>query len=332
MPKRRPHYAPHPLPDVHHRMTPRAERIISLFNERHGYRVLRSTHVIEFLKYHFSEDVSEQRIIRCLRWLMDTKALIRLRNDPFSNAVTMGSLPKLYSANSRRNRALNERHDRASRVIPHEIEIANSVVYGVVRVCRESQGRIRFVDAPDILRNMGTSQIQSMTKPYTWPVEVTYRGATIRSSLTPDRLFGVIFPETATANWLVLEEDLSTEVHQRNDYSFDSGTSIFRKFLTYVFAYHARIPEQLYNIKGFRILFVTDSRARIERAQSVWKHANEALKEFQRQSRLPVRPVPNNVLLCIDRPTLRAGDIFSVPWTNGRGDQVTIDVPRAAAP
>jgi hypothetical protein len=327
MPKRRPHYAPHPLPDMHHRMTPRAERIISLFDERHGYRVLRSTHVIEFLKYFIKPSTSAQRTVRCLRWLMDTKVLIRLRHDPFSNAVTEGSLPKLYAANNRRNRGLNERYDRASRMIPHEIEISNTIVYGVVRACQQSGGAVRFIDAPDILRNMGASQIQSTTKPYTWPVEVTYRGAAICSSLTPDRLFGTTFPGTAAGSWFALEEDLSTEAHQRNDYSFESGTSLFRKLLCYVFAYHARVPEQLYNIKGFRILFVTDSRARIERVQSVWKQANEALKEFQKQSHIEVRPVPNNVLLCIDRPTLRNGDIFTVPWTNGRGDRVTIDLP-----
>ena len=143
----------------------------------------------------------------------------------------------------------------------------------------------------------------------------------------PDRLFAIVSPASSSASFYALEEDRTSEPLERHDFSFDSGTSIFRKLLCYVFAYHARVPEQRYNIKGFRILFVTDSRDRIERVLAVWKRANEALKEFQRQSRIDIRPVPNNVLLCIDRPTLRASDIFTVPWVNGRGDWVTIDLP-----
>jgi hypothetical protein len=111
-----------------------------------------------------------------------------------------------------------------------------------------------------------------------------------------------------------------------------SGTSIFGKLLRYVFAYYFDVPKQLYGIRGFRILLVTDSQERIENMLLMWKQANEALKEFQRQSDLEIRAVPKNVLHCIDRPTLRAGSIFTVPWRNGRGEEVTIPLPPPAAP
>jgi hypothetical protein len=91
-----------------------------------------------------------------------------------------------------------------------------------------------------------------------------------------------------------------------------------------------QIPKQLYNINGFRILLVTDTQARIKHVLEIWKLANEALKEFQKQSQLEVRAVPNNVLHAVVRQNLRAKDIFTVQWTNGRGDQVTIDLPHAA--
>jgi hypothetical protein len=310
-------------------MTPRAERILSLID---SYRLMRSTHVIEFLKYYFNEEISEQRTVRCLRWLMDEKKVVRIRNDPDSKTVTQGSLPKIYGRNTRRNKALNERRDRASLVVPHTLEIVSSIAFNVVRPCRQSQGQMRFMDAPDILHVMATPEVRASAKPFTWPVQVTYRDSTIHCSLTPDRLFATYCVATSSASFYALEEDRTTEPHQRNDFAFKSGTSIFRKLLCYVFAYHARVPEERYGIRGFRILFVTDSQDRIERVLDVWKRANDALREFQKRSRIDVRPVPNNALLCIDRPTWRERDMFTVPWINGRGERVTLELPASVAP
>jgi hypothetical protein len=149
-------------------MTPRAERILSLID---SYRLMRSTHVIEFLKYYFNEAVSEQRTVRCLRWLMDEKELIRIRHDPDAKTVAKGSLPKIYGKNSRRNQALNERRDTASLVVPHTLEIVSSIAFNVVRPCRESKGQMRFMDAPDILRAMATPEVRASAKPLTWPVQ-----------------------------------------------------------------------------------------------------------------------------------------------------------------
>jgi hypothetical protein len=72
---------------------------------------------------------------------------------------------------------------------------------------------------------------------------------------------------------------------------------------------------------------VTDSQDRIERVLDIWKRANDALKEFQKRPRIDARAVPNNALLCIDRPTSREHDMFTVPWVNGRGDRVTLELP-----
>jgi hypothetical protein len=227
---------------------------------------------------------------------------------------------------------LNERRDRASRVVPHTRAVADTIAFGVVRACRQRAGQVRFSDAPDILREMGAPQIQTGAKPFTWPVQVTYRDATINCSLTPDRLFATTFPATGDAWFFALEEDRTSEPQQRKDFSFTSGTSLFRKLLCYVFAYHARVPEERYGIKGFRILFVTNSRDRIDHILPIWKRANDVLKDFQKRSQLPVRPVPNNVLLCVDRPTLRPRDIFSVPWINGCGDHIALEHAASVAP
>jgi hypothetical protein len=312
-----------------HRMTPRGERILALLDARHGYRLLRSTHLIEFLKYYFSEDLSEQTSTRYLRWLADEKEILRITRDPDSHTVAKGSLPKIYGLYNEANLALNERQDKPSFVIPHALEVASTMA-GVARACRDSQGAMRFIDAPDILRNWGTAQAKAAAKPYTWKVQVVYRGETHKCSITPDRLFAIYFTALEHRWSFLLEEDRSTEPHERDDYAFNAGTSLFRKFLTYCFAYHMQVPLQLYNMKGFRILFVTDSQTRINHAVDIWKLANDALKEYQKQSGIQVRAVPNNVLNCVVRPTLRASDMFSVSWTNGGGREVFITPPVAA--
>ena len=328
MPARRDHFTPNPLPGIAHHTTPRVERILSLLDE---YRLLRSTHLKEFLKYYFNEGYSEQTTTRCLRWLMDEGQIIRIRKDPDSNTVAHGSLPKIYGRNTRRNQAINERRKKPSIVVPHALDVASTMAFSVVRACRESQGMMRFDDAPDILARQGSAAVKATAKPFTWPVQVFYRNEMHHCTVTPDRLFDTYFTATARPCFFVLEEDRSTEPHERDDYSFDSGTSLFRKFVTYVFAYHAQVPLHRYNIRGFRILFVTDSHKRIQRALEIWKLANDVLKAFQKQSQLAIRAVPNNVLHCVVRPSLRNGTIFTVPWVNGRGEQVTIDHPPFAA-
>jgi hypothetical protein len=312
-----------------HRMTPRGERILALLDERHGYRLMRSTHLMEFLKYYFSEDLSEQTSTRYLRWLADEKEILRITRDPDSHKVAKGSLPKIYGLYNEANLALNERKDKPSFVIPHALEVTSTMA-GVARACRESQGAMRIIDAPDLLRSWGTAQAKAAAKPYTWKVQVVYRGETHTCSITPDRLFAIYFTALEHRWGLVLEEDRTTEPQQRDDYNFNAGTSLFRKFLTYCFAYHMRVPLRLYNMKGFRILFVTDSQTRIKHAVEIWQLANDVLKAFQKQSGIEIRAVPNNVLNCVVRPTLRASDMFTVPWTNGRDEEVFITPPVAA--
>jgi hypothetical protein len=381
----RSHYKACPRPeDAYQRMTPRIERILALLDERHGYRLLRSDHIHEFVQYYFSEreytfrsqgterrgkGYSEQTTARILRWLMDEGVILRVRSDPDTKTITQGSLSKIYGWNNRKNQSIDERHIKIKRardkqesnvpadttttessdevtkkrrekikrqdaysLVPHELGIADSIVWGAVRPCRLSQGGMQFLDARDILERRGTAAIQAAAKPYTWPVEVVYRNKTYKCSITPDRLFGIHLTALAHNWWFVLEEDRGTESQQRDDYAFNAGTSLFRRFLTYCFLYHTNVLVDLYNIKGFRILFVTNSQTRIEHAREIWKLANEALKAFQKQSGIEVRAVPSNVLNCVVRPALRASDIFSVPWVNGRGDRVTIEIPSAVTP
>ena len=244
---RRSHYEASLRPGEFHRPTARTDLIEKLLRE---YRFMRPTHLLEFLRY-FNEETSEQGVSRTLRWLYDIHAVTRIKKDPDSRMVAKGSLPKIYGLYNRANQALNDHPHRVSRVVPHALEVCNTIAFGVVRPCRESKGALRFIDAQEILQSKDAAQARAAAKPYTWPVSFTYRGETIKSSLTPDRLFGTFATATSHASFYALEEDRASEPEQRDDYSL-SGTSIFRKMLCYVFARHFGVPEQLYGIKDLQ--------------------------------------------------------------------------------
>lgn len=165
----RSHYKACPRPDENHRMTPRVARILALLDE---YRLMRSTHINEFVNYFFNERYSEQTTTRWLRWLMDEGDVLRIRRDPDSKTVTQGSLHKIYGRNTRQNQALNERKNKPSLIVPHTLDVVSTIAFGVVRPCRESRGGLRFIDAPDIVQSRGSDQVKASAKPYTWPVQV----------------------------------------------------------------------------------------------------------------------------------------------------------------
>jgi hypothetical protein len=353
---------------VVHRMTPRIHRILSLLDDSDGYRLLRSSHLHEFLKYYFTEDCrdqtpeyteySEQTTARILHRLRIERKVLRVQSDPDRKTITTGSLCKIYGLNTPANKAIDERHlktatlhgnesdtegektsgkrkkkihqNKPNYIVPHCLEIANTMAFAVVRGCRLSGGQAKFLDAPDILKSRGTAQALAAARPFTWSVPVVYKGKTYTFNLTPDRLFALYFPAWANHWFFTLEEDCSSEPQRRNDFSFSLSSSIFRKILTYVFAYAMQVPLGLYNIKGFRILFVTDSQARIRHLLEMWRLANEVLTEFQKESQIELKAVPNNVLLAIERSVLRSSDIFTAPWTNGGNNKITLDPPVAA--
>jgi hypothetical protein len=339
-PKRRSHYTPAPLPGVTYRMTPRATLVLSLLE---SYRLLRTTHIVELLRYYNNIDrlitkkediaLSPQKTIRWLRCLMDDRHILRIRHDPDSKTVAQGSLPKIHGLNIPANEALNERRERANRIVPHTLAIADTIVFGVVKPCRESGGQIRFIDAPEIIRTMARPEIKTSAKPYTWPVPVMFNDQALRLSITPDWLFGTRFTYRDTGNvyFFALEEDLSSEPVERRDdrgTSLRTGTSLFRKLLTYAFAYHHQVQYVRYGIPGFRVLFVTGSPKRVAHMVELWDLANSALKAFQKAGGLEPKGCPKNVFLFIDRPTLRQHTLFTAPWVNARGESVTIAPPQ----
>src|SRR5687768_13707464 len=81
-----------------------------------------------------------------------------MRHDPDSKTLAQASLAKIYGKNTRRKQPLNERRTKPSRVVPHERAVAGTMAFNVVRACRESEGLVRFIDAPDILESSRTRQ------------------------------------------------------------------------------------------------------------------------------------------------------------------------------
>jgi hypothetical protein len=270
-------------------MTARAELIKSLIESN---RFLRTTHIFELLKYQHGE-VSEQWTRRLLQALHNDRHILHIKHDPERPSLTRGSTPRIYGLNTRENRAVNERRDKTSRVVPHVLQIANTMVFNVIRPCAQYDD-LDFIDHKEILRTLAPARTAKAHKPLTWRVEAQLKGQPITLGTTPDKLFMVKGATRRLA--FLLEEDMGSEPVQRESLE---GTAIFRKVLAYVFTYETKLLQERYGIPGFRVLFVTNSRER----------------------------APPNVFLFIDRETLRPSDIFSVEWLNGKGESKMIERP-----
>jgi hypothetical protein len=313
---RRKHYIA--IPRGNFRMTERVKLITSLLA---SFRLLRTGHILECLRYYLGDNNSDQRTVRLLRTLHDHKHVLRIQNDPDSASIAHGSLEKIYCLPHRRNQCLNERRETASKVIPHALAVADTTIFNVIRPCRESRGALRFIDHEEILATMAPEHTRQLQKPLSWSVRVHHQAAWQTVGITSDRLF-IVKSESGRLAFL-LEEDMQSEPIQRKNLQ---GTAIYRKLLAYGFTHTNRLLLERFGIPGFRVLFVTNSTKRAEHMLAAYELVNGELKAAG------LRTCPANVFLFIDRPTLREGDIFTVPWINGRGDTVTIDLPPAAAP
>lgn len=320
-PSRRKHYVAEPRGNF--QMTERARLILSLLGPD-GFRLLRTTHILELLRYYLGEN-SDQRTIRLLRMLHDHKHVIRIRNDPDSASIAHGSLDKIYGLLNRKNQALNERRDKASKVVPHALSTATSIIFNVIRPCRLSHGAFRYMDHEEILATLAPEQTRQARKPLTWSVQVHFQNGYRTVGITPDKLFIVHAPQRVAGRMaFVWEEDMKTEPIIRKNLE---GTAIYQKHLAYGFSHATRLLLDRFGIPGFRALFVTNSRERAEHMVAAFELLNEELKAAG------LKTCPPNTFHYIDRPTLRAGGtIFSVPWINGHGKQVMIEPPSSAAP
>jgi hypothetical protein len=311
--RRRSHYTPAPLA-AHMILTVRDDLIFSLLDE---YRLLRPRHLAVFLEEKFGAHVSEQGLLRRLRTLMDWQYLLRIRNDPERATVAGGSLQKIYGRPERRNLALNERRETASRVIPHTLAVADTMA-DVVRACCDSAGHLRYLRTHEVDMTLAPSSTGQQATPVRWKMRVCAQGHWRTVGITPDKVFGVHYltrPPERARSFFCLEEDLNTEPIVRKNLQ---GTAIFRKLLTYAFTYSRQFLWEQYQIKGFRALFVTTTPQRAASMQAVYDLVNDEL------SAAGIKRCPANVFLFIDRPTLRAGNFFTVPWRNGHGEVVTL--------
>ena len=313
--RRRSHFIPTPRAGAGHRLTARDQAILALLR---SYRLMRTPHIVEHLLYTHPEGISAQNSSRRLRVLMDAGLTMRVRNDQQAKAVARGSLPKIHALNIRRNQLLNERTTAAGQIVPHALSVSETMAYSVVRACRATGGRLRLIDSDEILSTMASEQTKKRSKPLTWHVKVQHQQKRYILANTPDRLFGIHPTNRKSSNspFFVLEEDRSSEtVLPKNLLK----STIYRKALCYVFARYLKLPEQMFGIRNFRVLFVTCSKKRALHMTEMYDLVNQELKAFQRKSGVKPTGCPPNVFLFIDRPTLRQSDIFSAQWINGQG-------------
>jgi hypothetical protein len=320
--RRRGHFTPEPSLGAGHRLTPRDEAILALLR---SYRLMRTPHIVEHLRYTHPDGLSTQNLSRRLRTLMDAGHTIRVRNDPLAKAVARGSLSKIHALNIRRNQLLNERTTAAGQIVPHALSVSDTMAYSVVRACSANRRGLRFIDTDEILATMASEQTKKRAKPLTWKIKVHHQGKNLILANTPDRLFGVhpVNQKSANNSFFILEEDLSSEtVLPKNLFK----STIYRKVFCYVFARFHKLPEQMYGTRNIRAIFVTSTKNRAKHMTEMFGLANQELKAFQRKAGFKPTGCPPNVFLFIDRPTLRQSDIFSAQWLNGQGKPHKIEL------
>jgi hypothetical protein len=304
--KRRPHYEQRPLTKSIG-ITDRDEQILQ---DVYRYRLLRSRHIIALTPG------SNQVVLKRLRRLYDHDCLYRIY-EPIHRRkrFELGSKPKIYALSRQGADIVNARDDIRERnaeigdaFINHVLATADAVV-PIEAACRQ-HNHFRFVDTPELI-----AQTSSKTdSPFPLRADVPRGKAKRKAGLTPDKYFALhdeSRPAGRQRRHFFCEADRGTEPVSRS--TLNRQTSIVGKLITYGEIYKQKVHREKLNINSFRVLIVTTSEQRIDNMLKVLKEASEK-HNFRR-----------NIFMFTDYASMQsAADIFSLKWTNGDRENITL--------
>ena len=162
-----------------------------------------------------------------------------------------------------------------------------------------------------MLHGQAPEETQRSREPLRWKVERVERGRKEVSSVVPDGLFGLSFPDE-TASYFLLEIDRGTIPLRRTD---SLGTAAWRKNITFKLEtyYHGwraeRHVAQL-GLKQVRVLMVTSSGERMEHMLSVLDGVTEGRGSA--------------FFLFADHATLAASNPLDAEWVSGKRERVKL--------
>jgi hypothetical protein len=245
------------------------DRDLALLSHVARHRLLSSAHLAAL------DGGSPQNVLRALRVLFDHEYLDRPK-EQLATIPVEGPRPFVYGLGKRGAQALREyghhisaagdwteKNKRAgSKFIEHTLQIADFMV-GLELACRGNSGVTLLREheiiqaAPEITRRA--------REPLRWRVERIERGRREITTVVPDGLFALTFPDD-TAAYFILEVDRGTIPINRTD---TEGTAAWRKNIryklsTYYEGWKARRHIEQFGVKQVRVLMITNSAKRVE--------------------------------------------------------------------
>jgi len=194
--------------------------------------------------------------------------------------------------------------------IRHTLGVAEFMIR-LELACRRID-RVRLIETDEMLAG-ASPRTQARRNPCAWKVGFSAQGQRQSIGLIPDRIFGLHFtdkPEGGNEYWFFLEIDRATmPVIRRNL----RQTSFYKKMRGYFESRQAwkRDPHvRPFPITNFRVLTVTTTQERIHNLIA----ANKAFYQGQ----------GSKIFLFTDQAACLSGNILTLPWQSGTGDQVRL--------
>jgi hypothetical protein len=291
------------------------DRDLTLLSHVARHRLLSSAHLAAL------DGGSPQNVLRALRVLFDHEYLDRPR-EQLATMPVEGPRPYVYGLGKRGARALREQGHRintdvdwaeknkraGSKFIEHTLQIADFMV-GLELACRENNG-INLLREHEIIE-ASPEITRKAREPLRWRVERIERGRREITTVVPDGLFALTFPDD-TASYFILEVDRGTIPINRTD---TEGTAAWRKNIRYKLATYydgwkaGRHVDQ-FGVKQVRVITITSSAKRVENMLATIDEITEGRG--------------SNFFLFADRAQLEMSDVLDTLWITGKRERVRL--------
>lgn len=155
-----------------------------------------------------------------------------------------------------KNRRVREQH------IEHSLGISAFMVDIETRL--QNTDGLDFISLDQILAQ-APQPTQKARYPFRWKTRILHSGESQDVALVPDYVFGIRNSKAGTERYYFVEIDRGTMPVTRRDIR---QTSYLRKILSYVDTLERGLAQRRFGIKGFQVLTVTTSKARIKAIQA----------------------------------------------------------------
>ncbi len=291
------------------------DRDLTLLSHVARHRFLSSAHLAAL------DGGSPQNVLRALRVLFDHDYLDRPKQQ-LATVPVEGSRPFVYGLGRRGAQALRahghrlsvagdwtEKNKRAgSKFIEHTLQIADFLV--VLELACAARADISLFGESEIIA-AAPEATRRAREPLRWRVERIERGRKEITTVVPDGLFALGFPDD-TASYFILEVDRGTIPINRTD---TEGTAAWRKNIryklsTYYDGWKAGRHVEQFGVKQVRVLMVTSSGKRVENMLASVDEITDGRG--------------SNFFLFADRAQLETDNVLDALWTTGKGERVRL--------